>query len=139
MKSLSVKLGVIFSYILIIMVFFSLISCKDSVEDYLKNEVTVYPVKETDKGFLPLNQTKFKVFPESQIVIYWYPASKYPSQKLANCSVRDRLNWSGEFKDGSGKFMMVNGNFSQTFPVNKKYQYVSRWKWWFLKISWMFK
>ena len=135
MESLSVKVGVILGFILLIMVFLSLISCGD----YFKNQVTVYPVGKTDKGLLPLNPTKYKVFPESQVVIYWMPDFDFATEKLVKCIVRDRLNWSGEFKDGSGKFAMVNGKFSQNFPVDEDTQYVSWWKWWMLKVEWMFK
>ena len=83
MKSLWGKLGVSLGCILLIMVVVSLISCGD----YSKNEVTVYPASKTDKGLLPLNPTKFKVFPESQVVIYWYPNSDFPGEKLVNCTV----------------------------------------------------
>ena len=135
MKSLLGKVGVVLGYIVLIMVVLSFISCVDK----FKNQVTVYSVIKTDKGLLPLNPTKYKVFPESQVVIYWHPDSDLPGQKLVNCVVRDRLNWSGEFKDGSGKFMMVNGKFVQIFPVEEDIYYVSCWKWWFLQIKWMFK
>ena len=121
MKSLLGKLGVILGYILLTMVILSLISCGD----YFKNQVTVYPVLKTETGLLPLNPTKYKVFPESQTVIYWNPDVDFPGNKLAKCTVRDRLNWSGEYEDGSGKFMMVNGKFIQIFPVEEDIYYVS--------------
>jgi hypothetical protein len=135
MKSLFGKLGVALSYIVLIMLFLSSISCLDQ----FKNQVTVYSVSKTDKGLLPLNPTKYKVFPDSQVVIYWHPGSDFTGEKLVNCVVRDRLNWSGEYKDGSGKFMMVNGNFVQIFPVEEDVYYVSWWKWWYFQIKWMFK
>lgn len=135
MKSLLGKVGGNLGYILLIMVVLSLISCIDQ----FKNQVTVYSVSKTDIGLLPLNPTIYKVFPESQVVIYWIPDSNSPVEKLVNCVVRDRLNWSGEFKDGSGKFMMVKGEFFQTFPVDKDIHYISKWKWWILKLWWMFK
>jgi len=135
MKSLSVKVGVIVGYILLIMVFLFLILCRD----YFKNQVTVYPVGKTDKGLLPLNRTKYKVFREAKFVIYWMPGFMDFPAELVKCIVRDRLNWSGELIDGSGRFMMVKGKFFQTFPVEKDIQYVSRWKWWMLQIEWMFK
>jgi len=135
MKSLWGKLGVSLGCILLIMVVVSLISCGD----YSKNEVTVYPASKTDKGLLPLNQTKYKVFRGSQVVIYWMPGFDFGSAELVKSIVRDRLNWSGELIDGSGRFMMVKGKFFQTFPVDKDVHYVSRWKWWMLQIEWMFK
>jgi hypothetical protein len=135
MKSLLGKLGVILSFIVLVVAVLSLISCGD----YFKNQVTVYPVGKTDKGLQPLNRTKYKAFPGSQVVIYWMPGFDFPSAELVKCIVRDRLNWSGEYVDGSGKFMMVKGKFFQTFPIDKEVHYVSRWKWWMLQIEWMFK
>jgi hypothetical protein len=111
------------------------ISCT-SVEDFFKNQVTVYPVLITkDEKPLPLNRTTYKVFPESQVVIYWMPDFEFPGRKLAKCIVRDRLNWSGEYEDGSAKFMMVNGKFVQVQPVDEDIQYISWWKWYLLHIG----
>ena len=121
MESLSVKVGVILGYVLLIMVFLCLISCRD----YFKNQVTVYPVGKTDKGLLPLNATKYKVFREAKFVIYWMPGFQDFPAELVKCIVRDRLNWSGEYLDGSGKFMMVKETFFQTFPIDKDVHYVS--------------
>jgi hypothetical protein len=135
MKSLLGKLGVILGYMLVVLVLLSLISC----EDFYNREVTVYPVSQTDKGLQPLDRRNYKIFAQSQTVIYWTHGSKSPAEKLANCVVRDRLNWSGESKDGSAKFAMVNGKFSQTYPLDKNIRYVSKWRWWILKIWWMFK
>jgi hypothetical protein len=135
MKSLLGKLWVILGYMLVVMVLLSLISC----EDFINKEVMVYPVSQTDKGLLPLKRINYKAIAKQQTVIYWTHGSKSPDEKLVNCVVRDRLNWSGELKDGSAKFAMVNGKFSQTYPLDKNIRYVSKWKWWILKIWRIFK
>ena len=116
-----ILLGVILGCILLIVVFLSLISCGD----YFKNQVAVYPVDKTHKGLLPLNPTRYKLFRKSQIVIYWMPGFNFLSGELVKCIVHDRLNWSGEYLDGSGKFMMVKKTFFQTFPIDKDVHYVS--------------
>jgi hypothetical protein len=116
-----------------------------SCSDAFKNQVTVYPVLETkDLGLLPLNRTVYKVFPESQTVIYWIPGIDEIPRKLGKCVVRDRLHWQCEYLDGSAMLMMNDSEF-KVFTAKKEnyyaanYEYVSCWKWWLLQIKGIIK
>lgn len=123
--------------------FISVLFSTSCIDDSFRNQVTVYPVLETkDSGLLPLNKTVYKVFPESQTVIYWNPGSDEIPRKLANCTVRDRLHWQCEYSDRSATLMMNGGEFKK-LSAKKDYvddtQYVSGWKWWMLHIKWFVK
>lgn len=100
-----------------------------------KNEITVYPILETKEyGSIPLNRTVYKVFPETQIVIYWSPGVEEAPQRLKKCVVRNRQNWQCEYPDGSGMLTMSDGNFKESaFVGNAKY--VSWWKWYMIQIK----
>ena len=104
------------------------------VFDMIRNQVTVYPIFKTDGGKLvPANPSVYKVFPETQNVIYWMPGISEAPKRLTNCSVRDRLNWRCEYSDGSGVLTMENGIFSdkstrETYIL--EFTYTSRLNWW---------
>jgi len=112
--------------------------------DSFKNEITVYPVLEDKEyGLIPLYRTIYKVFPELQTVIYWFPGIMEVPDKLANCTVRDRLNWKCEYPDASAKLIMNDGEF-QEIPLHKsdldtRYKYVSWWKWWMVQVKGIIK
>ena len=106
------------------------------IDDSLRNQVTVYPVLETkDLGLLPLNRTVYKIFPDSQIVIYWSPGINEVPRKLAKCVVRDRLHWQCEYPDRSATLTMNDGEFKELSAQKghvDNLKYVSCWKWWML-------
>jgi hypothetical protein len=108
------------------------------INDAIRNQVTVYPVLKTKEGkLLPLNRSIYKVFPETQTVISWFPGITEVPSKLAKCSVRDRLHWRCEYSDGSGTLTMDNKRFQILSKDNlpeRDIQYVSRLKWWMLHL-----
>ena len=113
------------------------------IMDIIKNQVTVYPICISEEGYpVPLNPSVYKVFPESQSIIYWMPDIDETPRKLTNCSVRDRLHWRGEYPDGSGIKTMDDGKFQIQLPENGQetnIEYVSSLKWWKLTFSGMVK
>jgi len=102
--------------------------------DVAKNQVTVYPVMMTAQGTLvPLNRSVYKVFPETQTVIHWMPGISEVPDRLAKCSVRDRLHWRCEYPDGSAVLTMDGGVFSSESAQEDRERdisYTSRLKWW---------
>ncbi len=106
------------------------------VFDVIGNRVTVYPIWKTNEGTLvPANRSVYKVFPETQTVIHWMPGISEVPDRLAKCSVRDRLNWRCEYPDGSGVLTMDNGSFSEeskqkTDFLGPTFTYTSRLNWW---------
>jgi hypothetical protein len=113
-----------------------LIWLADGIRDRIKNEVTVYSIFEDEKGrSIPLNRQVYKAFPETQTVIYWFPGIEEVPGKLAKCTVRDRLNWKCEYKDGSGKVIMEDGRFQELDPHNRPFKdtiYVGQIRWWMI-------
>lgn len=105
--------------------------------DLLKNQVTVYPVLETKLGFMPLSRIVYKVFPESQKVIYWTPGIDEAPKSLPRCAVRDRLHWECEFSGGSCTLTMLEGILKEKCNT-RKVLYVAGWKWWTLRIKGFF-
>jgi hypothetical protein len=109
------------------------------IMDSFKNQVTVYPISETDKGIkFTLNKSAYKVFLDTQTVITWLPGIIEVPTKLAKCSVRDRLHWHCEYSDGSGTLIMDGNRFeilSKDNAPERNTQYVSRLKWWWLSLG----
>jgi hypothetical protein len=102
----------------------------DRVDDSpcaLKNELTSTP--ET-----------YKAFPDQQSVIVWI-GNDAPT-KLANCAVRDALNWRCTNRDkqgGSLEQSMANGQLSETVggdpsPGLSLFYQAPRWRWWLVKL-----
>jgi hypothetical protein len=119
-------------YIPLFVIAVFLTSC---ITDSFRNEVTVYPVLEDKEfGLIPLNRTVYKVFPESQTVIYWSPGIDEIPRELTKCVVRDRLHWQCEYSDRSAKLTMKDGDFKEIIEkkdhADSRYKYVSSWKWW---------
>lgn len=104
------------------------------VSDMIRNQVTVYPIFKTDEGkIVPANPSVYKVFPETQNVIYWTPGVSEAPNRLTKCSVRDRLNWRCEYSDGSAVLIMENGSFSEELRQQShgpEFSYASRLNWW---------
>ena len=96
----------------------------------------MYPVMKTDRGVLvPLNRSIYKVFPETQTVIYWMPDLQEVPTRLAKCGVRDRLHWKCEHSDGSAILSMDGGSFSSESKSikdrdNPQILYTGRLEWW---------
>ena len=106
------------------------------IVDTARDEVTVYPVTKTEQGVLiPLNRSVYKVFAETQTVIYWMPGIQEVPDRLARCSVGDRFHWTCEYSDGSAVLTMDDGAFSsrsKSIERGPKQQmwYTSRLQWW---------
>ena len=104
--------------------------------DAAKDQITVYPVMRSESGGLvPLNRSIYKVFPETQTVIYWMPDLQEVPIRLAKCSVRDRLHWKCEHSDGSAIISMDGGSFSSESESIKDRDspqtlYTGRLEWW---------
>jgi hypothetical protein len=126
-----------------------ILSCDGFSSD---GEITVYPVmcrgelkNGVCKGLLiHLGRDVYKVSSNNQTVIYWSPGVAEEPRKLANCIVRDKKNWVGEYKDGSAKLQMVKGDLSETVSADntktikeyyEKVFYVSKWRWWYANIT----
>jgi len=128
-------------YFLVFVTLPLLTSC--TLQDQWNKEVTVYPVATIEgRGLYPLNRSVYKVFPERQEVIYWMPGVNDIPSRLGNCVVRNRLNWTCEYSDGSGKLTMIDGRFREEPPIRalgSDAKYVSWWRWYLLHIEWVFK
>ena len=119
-------------------IIFSLFLFSCSLSD---SEITEYPIR--CKGVLKnnncsgmlycLNRTTYKVSEKRQEIIFWWPGIMEEPSRLVNCIVRDRKNWIGEYKDGSGKISMINGKISDP-PSDPNELYVSKWRWWYANI-----
>ena len=106
------------------------------IHDRIKKEVTVYSIFKDEKGKpIRLNRQVYKAFPETQTVVYWFPGISEVPEKLAKCTVRDRLNWQCEYKDGSGKVVMTEGRIQELDSRNRSFKdtiYVSQIRWWMI-------
>lgn len=109
---------------------------------FLKQEITAYSVQ-CESASTPhlcenvkfaLRPTTYKVDAEKQEVLYW--TQGFEVQRLKNCAIRDRENWSCKFNDESAEFGFTNGKFwsvdlveSITADLGNKTEYVSRIRW----------
>ena len=135
MKLLRSLLNILFYALLAAVILFLLAPIKDAI----KNQVTVYPALKTEEGrLLPLNRSTYKVFPETQTVISWFPGIFEVPNKLSKCGVRDRMHWHCEYSDGSATLTMDDGRlqiFSKSNVPERDIQYVTRFKWWVLHLG----
>lgn len=117
---------------------------------FLKGEITEYPVQcehvvslnQCKSPQFTLNKTTYKILSNRQEVIYWSEVTKTPD-KLSNCAVINRKNWSCEYKDKSAKLGFTDGKYwsitnpEMATPVGLDYDskiyYVSRFQWLNLK------
>jgi len=105
-----------------------------------RDEVTVYPTTRQKEGLFPANRQTFKVFPATQTVVSWFPGIDEVPRTVGRCSVRDRLNWTCEFTDGSGILTMSDGTFSERTPAPilsavGPFVYIGRLNWWYCSLT----
>lgn len=115
---------------------------------FLKSEITKYPVmckgrvayNTCDNPEFTLRKTTYKVLPQEQEVSYW--TEGFDVQKLTNCAVGDRKNWTCRYNDNSAEFGFSNGSYwevslapSLTAALAEREYYVSKSRWLHLKCS----
>ena len=78
-----------------------------------------------------LDRMSFKVFADSQTVLYWYPdgadRDREP-RKMADCVVRNKTNWSCQSPvDPDASYVMIDGR-----PAGgaQDVMYLPKWLWW---------
>lgn len=96
--------------------------------------ITIYRARVHNGKLIIGNRTTFRVSVDRQEIIYWSPDVKHPPRRLKDCVVLTRNNWSGKYIDGSGSVFMGGERFYE-YPSNPDIIYVSRWRWWFIKIK----
>lgn len=92
---------------------------------FFKSEITAYPVQckhtvelnQCEQPEYTLRKTTYKVSSDRQEVLYW--TEDFDTQKLTNCAVRDKKNWSCEYNDKSSKFGFTDGNFWEIVNTSK--------------------
>ncbi len=100
--------------------------------DFFGSEVTVFPIRTTQKGTDALDRMIFTVFPERQEVVCTILSQNPILQKLHKCTVRDKENWVCE--DSFTTEAMTGGNYGQN-PPDPSVTYSNGWKWWFTKFK----
>lgn len=127
-------------FLLIIVLF--LFGCSSSkFGQFFDREITVYPVScngEIDAVTnicngkpVRLSKRTYKVSSRRQEVMYWLPNLVETPKKLQKCIVRDSKNWHcGDYI--SGITAMEEGHLMT--PHGDGIFYVSKWRWWYLKI-----
>lgn len=96
---------------------------------FLKFEISHYPVLcsvELESGDCkgektPLNRSIYRVSRWRQDVTYWYPGTNFPIERLTDCAIKNRKNWSCQFDDKSGRIGFSGGNFYTTIASNGIY------------------
>jgi hypothetical protein len=78
-----------------------------------------------------LDRMSFKVFPDSQTVLYWYPDGADPDRqprKMTGCVVRNKRNWSCQSPvDPDSRYVMIEGRYSSGA---QHVMYLPKWLWW---------
>lgn len=135
----SVKITI---YVIIIFLVFLLFKIIDL--GFLKSEITEYPIKcnkkliygECKNPGIILSKTTYKLLPNRQEVLYQSPLDKV--ERLKDCALLDRNNWSCKNADKSLEFGFKDGKYWQHILWSssewaKNYlenrYYVSRFEW----------
>lgn len=82
----------------------------------------------------------YQASPDRQEVAYWTDTGSPTT--LTDCVVRDHRNWECWYKNRVGRLSMVDGKFRDEIrdtvldrDVFESVRYVSKWKWWAVKIG----
>ncbi len=110
---------------------------------FLSSRITEYPAyckvkvvyNTCSSPAYELNKTVYEVIPARQEVIYTSEGS--PPNKLTNCAISDRSNWSCKYSDNSAELGFVNGRYyevpltdsSVTQDIKDHGYYLSKWSW----------
>lgn len=78
-----------------------------------------------------LDRMSFKVFPDTQTVLYWYPdgvARDREPRKMTDCVVRNKTNWSCQSPiDPDSRYVMIDGKHANGA---QNVLDLPKWLWW---------
>lgn len=110
-------------------------------------EITAYPIEcvgserpgeKCGRDSYALSRSTYKVFIDSQRVIYQDTSEDTVPKALTNCVVRDEDNWACGYPDKSANLEMAGGKLTvivqESLAVGNVI-YVSAWRYWLLKIG----
>lgn len=106
----------------------------------LKSEITAYPINcPSDLDYCySLRYTRYKIDKRNQEVIYW--TEGFLPEKLTNCAIVNRSNWSCKYNDGSAEFGFTNGTYynyslitDNLEELTKDIRYVSRIEYYYIQ------
>ena len=127
-------------FLLLVVLSIIFTSCSDI---FSPNEITIYPllcvedrlhITEGCNGkWVNGNRVVYKIFPENQEVVYYYPGISPEPLKVKNCVIADKNNWRCTYSDKYGSFGCRDGKY-YTDPPDPKFVYISKWRWWYLRL-----
>jgi len=94
----------------------------------------IYIMEGCDGRWATGNRTVYKIFPENQEVVHYHPGISSEPLKEKDCVIADKNNWKCTYSDKSGIFGCRGGKF-YTDPPYPDIVYVSKWRWWHLRIK----
>jgi hypothetical protein len=136
--------GSIFGFVAVI---FAVMYFAPAVLGALADEVRIYPIhcdswdytknECAARVWKPIGVRLFNVHSSQQVVIASYPDDDLPPTRYYNCAVVDRLNWACTVaaEPDSSSVTMTHGVFKDQSLDDPSTRYVSRWRWWTIKIG----
>ncbi|MEN6335679.1 MAG: hypothetical protein ABFE01_15620 [Phycisphaerales bacterium] len=98
--------------------------------------IASYPAtKQADGSFFYLDRNVYRVYPSTQTVVFWKPGVWETPEKLTNCTVIDRRNWTGWYEGKrvemrKGKRINVVGGWND---YGTDIVRIGGFHWWFLR------
>lgn len=107
---------------------------------FLRGEVTVYPAMCSgsekpveDCDLIPWVRTTYRVdYAHNEVIFYWAEGPNADHGKLVKCVIRDRRNWSCDYRDGSGPVHVRDGLMA---PYDLRKVFLRRWQWYLLNLG----